>query len=59
VRWDMPERTKHTTLERIGALWCALLHNSPMWPIHGHYQCRTCRRRFPVPWIGVHRLPAP
>ena len=35
---------------RIGALWCSLMHGSPMWPIHGHYQCRICARQFPVPW---------
>jgi hypothetical protein len=34
----------------IGTLLCALMHDSPMWPIHGEYQCRTCGRRYPVPW---------
>jgi hypothetical protein len=34
----------------IGDLWCRILHDSPMWPIHGHYQCRRCLRRFRVPW---------
>jgi hypothetical protein len=33
-----------------GALWCAVMHDSTMWPIHGHYVCRTCGRRHPVPW---------
>ncbi len=36
--------------DRIGALWCSLMHDSPMWPIHGHYQCRVCGRQFRVPW---------
>jgi len=28
--------------ERLGTLWCALMHDSTMWPIHGEYRCRTC-----------------
>jgi hypothetical protein len=35
---------------RIGDLWCRLMHAEPMWPAHGHYECRTCGRRFPVFW---------
>ena len=35
---------------RIGWLWCTLMHNSPMWPIHGHYECRVCGRQHAVPW---------
>jgi len=34
----------------LGALWCSLMHDSPMWPIHGHYECRECGRRYAVPW---------
>jgi hypothetical protein len=30
--------------------WCTTIHDSPMWPSHGHYQCRTCGREYPVPW---------
>jgi hypothetical protein len=33
---------------RIGARWCGLMHESLMWPVHGHYQCRTCGRRYPA-----------
>lgn len=33
---------------RIGTIWCSLAHESPMWPIHGHYQCRRCGRRYPA-----------
>lgn len=33
---------------RIGALWCGLAHDSVMWPVHGHYKCRTCGRRYPA-----------
>jgi hypothetical protein len=35
---------------KLGDLWCAVSHDSAMWPIHGEYQCRTCGRRYPVPW---------
>lgn len=34
----------------IGVLWCRLMHDDVTWPIHGHYQCRTCRRHYPVSW---------
>jgi hypothetical protein len=33
---------------RIGSAWCSLTHTSVTWPIHGHYQCRRCGRRFPA-----------
>lgn len=36
--------------ERLGSWWCRMMHDSPMWPIRGHYQCRSCARIFPVPW---------
>ena len=32
----------------IGARWCGLMHESLMWPVHGHYECRTCGRRYPA-----------
>jgi hypothetical protein len=32
----------------LGTLWCNLMHDSPMWPIHGAYQCRTCGRHYPA-----------
>jgi hypothetical protein len=35
---------------KLGEVWCRLMHESPMWPIHGQYECRTCRRRYPVVW---------
>ena len=34
----------------LAKLWCRTMHGSPMWPSHGHYQCRTCGREYPVPW---------
>jgi hypothetical protein len=30
----------------LGTIWCSLMHDSVMWPIHGQYQCRTCGRRY-------------
>jgi hypothetical protein len=35
--------------DRIGALWCSLLHDSPKWPIHGHYECSASGRQYRVP----------
>jgi hypothetical protein len=35
---------------KIGELWCSLMHDAAMWPIHDHYECRHCGRRYPVPW---------
>jgi len=34
----------------LAKMWCKTMHDSPMWPSHGHYQCRTCGREYPVPW---------
>jgi len=41
---------------QLGARWCGLMHDSPMWPIHGQYQCRTCGRYSPVTWAGGMKL---
>jgi hypothetical protein len=35
---------------KLGNLWCALMHDSPGWPIHGHYTCHACGRRHLVKW---------
>ena len=43
---------------KLGALWCEIMHDSPTWPIHGRYHCRTCGRHYAVPWIESG-LPAP
>jgi hypothetical protein len=48
----MPETTNHTATGKLGVLWCTFMHDSPMWPIHGEYQCRACGRHYPVPWDG-------
>jgi hypothetical protein len=37
-------------LTKWGDLWCRFMHASPTWPIHGHYHCAECGRRFVVPW---------
>jgi hypothetical protein len=46
----------HTTTWRAGTFWCDVMHDSPTWPIHGQYRCRTCGRRYSVPWAG-EKLP--
>jgi hypothetical protein len=33
---------------KVGTVWCNLTHESLMWPVHGHYKCRTCGRRYPA-----------
>ncbi|MBZ5619751.1 MAG: hypothetical protein LAQ69_13655 [Acidobacteriia bacterium] len=52
----MPEETRLRIdgTGKLGGRWCVLMHNSPMWPIHGEYQCRTCGRRYPVPWAQAN-----
>jgi hypothetical protein len=54
----MPEKTQ-TAIWKLGTLWCDLMHDSPMWPIHGEYQCRICGRRYFVSWVGNRPLPTP
>jgi hypothetical protein len=56
----MPETTRlqfdrlyaawQTAAWKAGRSWCGLMHSSPMWPIHGQYQCGECGRRYSVPW---------
>lgn len=43
--------------EQLGARWCGLMHASPMWPIHGQYECRTCGRHYPVQWAAGETSP--
>jgi hypothetical protein len=45
-----------TAAWKAGRSWCGLMHDSPMWPIHGQYQCAACGRSYSVPWDG-DRLP--
>jgi hypothetical protein len=44
------------TQDTFGSLWCSLVHQAPMWPIHGHYECRTCGRLHRVPWVTRNRI---
>jgi len=44
-------------MKRLAELWCDFMHDAPTWPIHGHYECRTCGRRFEVPWMQDHESP--
>jgi hypothetical protein len=37
-----------TVQSNLGTLWCSLMHDSAMWPVHGEYQCRMCGRRYPA-----------
>ena len=37
-------------IERLGAWWCRMHHQTVRWPLHGEYECGTCYRRYPVPW---------
>ncbi len=36
--------------DKIGRMWCRLMHESVSWPIHGHYHCWTCMRQYQVGW---------
>jgi len=36
--------------KRLSDVWCKLMHEQAMWPIHGRYECRTCGRQHPVAW---------
>ena len=37
-------------IEKFGVWWCNVNHHSPMWPIHGQYQCAKCGRHIQVQW---------
>ena len=39
-------------MRRLRELWCKRMHDSVMWPIDGHYECRVCGCRYEVPWIS-------
>jgi len=49
---DQASAAYQTADWKFGTLWCDFMHDAPMWPIHGEYQCRICGRRYPVPWAG-------
>ena len=41
--------------DRISELWCKMMHNKAMWPMHGKYVCPDCLRQYPVPWEHIPR----
>jgi hypothetical protein len=47
ARWEDSLMSKALRSD-LGTLWCSLMHDSPMWPVHGEYQCRMCGRRYPA-----------
>jgi hypothetical protein len=49
------DRDSGSPFDRLGYLWCTLMHDSPSWPIHGHYTCLTCGRRHLVRWEREER----
>src|SRR2546427_13226888 len=56
---DQASAAWQTAAWKFGTLWCDFMHDAPMWPIHGEYECRICGRRYLVPWAGDTLLPAP
>jgi hypothetical protein len=49
------EKENLDILGRVSELCCNLMHDSPMWPIHEQYQCRSCGRHY-VPWATGRRV---
>jgi hypothetical protein len=47
-----PTKQESSLAERLSIFWCAMMHDEPMWPIHGNYRCRLCGRSYLVPWEG-------
>jgi hypothetical protein len=37
-------------MNRLEELWCKVMHDAAMWPMHGRYECRTCGREYAVAW---------
>jgi hypothetical protein len=46
--WSVED--SRSPVDKLGNLWCTLMHDSPSWPIHGHYTCLACGRRHLVRW---------
>ena len=44
------------TVDKLGNLWCELMHDAPNWPIHGHYTCQVCGRQHLVGWERQSRI---
>ena len=43
-------KASSSPVDKLGKIWCTLMHDSPGWPIHGHYTCLACGRRHLVRW---------
>jgi hypothetical protein len=43
--------------QTMAELWCDLMHESPMLPIHGRYQCHDCGRVYRVQWMEADEHP--
>src|SRR4030081_3357093 len=56
---DLASSAWQTAAWKLGMLGCDFMHDAPMWPIHGEYECRICGRRYSVPWAGDMFPPAP
>lgn len=46
-------------MHTLATLWCEIVHDSPMWPIHGRYECRVCGREYPVEWSKTAAMERP
>jgi hypothetical protein len=53
------QRSVLNDIERFLVLWCHTMHDNITWPRGGQYECRTCGRRYPVPWAQPERIYAP
>jgi hypothetical protein len=49
--FDQP-KFRPNLIQRLGIRWCRMMHDSAMWPMCGHYRCRSCGRSCAVPWTG-------
>ncbi len=48
--------TIKSTWSWLNRAWCNVAHPTPLWPIHGKYQCPSCFRVYQVGWeAGVQR----
>ncbi len=39
-------------------IWCGVMHDAPMWPVHGKYEWRRCGQRHTVAWAIPELTPA-
>ena len=57
-RRSMMIRQAIKLMNKIGTMWCRLMHKSVSWPVHGHYRCWTCMRQYEVPWtVELQKTP--